>query len=75
MRKCDVNAALIEETDERKVSARCRLDVMDRASGLAGLEEDAVRIVAERERAGDVVGKIGGRDEPRARPATESHRA
>ena len=34
MRQGHVDTALIEKTDERKVRARCRLDVMDRASGL-----------------------------------------
>ena len=65
MGQVDVDAALIEQADERKVRAGCRLDAVNRAPGSAGFEEHTVRIAAERERAGDVFGEIGTRDEPR----------
>ena len=69
VRQRDVDAALIEQADERKVRARGRLDAVNRAAGAARFEEDAMGVVAERERAGDIVRQIRSRDEPRATSA------
>ena len=70
MRQRDVDAALVEQAHKRKVRARCRLDVVNRAARAPRLEEHAVRVVAERERAGDVFGKIRAGDQPRHRPGS-----